>query len=42
LIAAVQSTACSSFPKIFGGSSGGNVLYQIDIYNDYLALAGDI
>ena len=40
-IAPVQSiTPCNSFPKIFGGSSGDTSLVQIDVYNDYLALAG--
>ena len=38
----VQSTTtCNSFPKIFGGGSGHTNLYHIDVYNDYLALAGD-
>ena len=40
-ICVVQSTTCNSFPKIFGGSSGGTWVYHIDIYNDYLALAGN-
>ncbi len=40
-IAVVQSTTtCNSFPKIFGGVSGQTYLYHIDVYNDYLALAG--
>ena len=39
-ICTVQSTTCNSFPKIFGGSSGSTLLYHIDVYNDYLALAG--
>jgi hypothetical protein len=40
-IVPVQSiTPCNSFPKIFGGSSGDTSLVQIDVYNDYLALAG--
>ena len=34
------TTPCNSFPKIFGGSSGNSVLYQIDVFNDYLAMAG--
>jgi hypothetical protein len=43
LIGAVQTTpTCNSFPKIFGGSSGGTYLVHIDVFNDYLALAGDI
>jgi hypothetical protein len=42
LIGAVESTpACNSFPKIFGGSSSHTFLYQIDAFNDYLAIAGD-
>jgi hypothetical protein len=34
------TTPCNSFPKIFGGNSGDSVLYQIDVFNDYLAMAG--
>ena len=42
LIGPTQSiTPCNSFPKIFGGLSGGTTVSQIDVYNDYLALAGD-
>ena len=37
----VQSTTCNSFPKVFGGSSGGTYSFHIDIYNDYLAIAGN-
>jgi hypothetical protein len=41
LIGPVQSTTtCNSFPKIFGGYSDGTYLYHIDVFNDYLALAG--
>ena len=41
LIDLVQSTTtCNSFPKIFGGSSSHTGLDDIDVYNDYLALAG--
>jgi hypothetical protein len=36
----IEGTACNSFPKIFGGSNGNTQLYQIDVYNDYLAMAG--
>jgi len=39
-IGVVQSTTCNSFPKIFGGSSSHTYLNHIDVYNDYLALAG--
>jgi hypothetical protein len=35
-----STTPCNSFPKIFGGSSGATNVAQIDVYNDYLALAG--
>ncbi len=42
MIGPVQSSTCNSFPKIFGGSSTGSYLGQIDVYNDYLALAGSI
>ena len=41
LIHSVNSTACNNFPKIFGGSSGHTWLFHIDVFNDYLALAGD-
>ena len=42
LIGPTQSiTPCNSFPKIFGGLSGGTTVSQIDVYNDYLALAGN-
>jgi hypothetical protein len=42
LIDPVQSTTtCNSFPKIFGGSSAGTYHFHIDVFNDYLALAGD-
>jgi hypothetical protein len=41
-IGPVQSTTpCNSFPKIFGGSSASTYLVNIDVFNDYLALAGD-
>jgi hypothetical protein len=41
-IGAVKSTpTCNSFPKIFGGNSGNTPLFDIDAFNDYLALAGD-
>ncbi len=29
--------ACVSFPKIFGGNNGDSYLYQMDVFNDYLA-----
>ena len=42
LIGPVKSTTpCNSFPKIFGGNSASTYLYHIDVFNDYLALAGD-
>jgi hypothetical protein len=34
------TTFCNSFPKIFGGSTYSTGLLHIDVYNDYLALAG--
>jgi hypothetical protein len=40
-VGAVGSTTCSSFPKIFGGSTENTFLHYIDVYNDYLALTGD-
>ena len=41
LIGPIQSTTCNSFPKIFGGSQQHTFLINIDVYNDYMALAGD-
>jgi hypothetical protein len=32
--------ALNSFPKVFGGDSGYSYLYHIDVFNDYLAMAG--
>jgi hypothetical protein len=32
--------SCNSFPKIFGGSQAGSYLYQIDVFNDSLAMGG--
>jgi hypothetical protein len=44
LIASLPSikatTTCNSFPKIFGGRSHHSYLYQIDVYNNYLAMGG--
>ena len=40
MINSVKSTTCNNFPKIFGGGSGSTNLFQIDVYNDYLAMAG--
>jgi hypothetical protein len=40
LITSAHSTNCDVFPKIFGGSSGSTYLNHIDVFNDYLALAG--
>jgi hypothetical protein len=31
---------CNSFPKIFGGSGDNTYLYHIDVFADYLAMAG--
>ena len=40
-IGQVEATpTCNSFPKIFGGSSDNTVLRQIDVFNDYLVIAG--
>jgi hypothetical protein len=36
------TTTCNSFPKIFGGSEEHSYLWQIDVYNDYLAMTGEI
>lgn len=40
-IECVQSLVCNSFPKIFGNGVSIAYLNQIDIFNDYLALAGN-
>jgi hypothetical protein len=32
---------CNSFPKIFGGSNEETFLRQIDVFNDFLAIAGN-
>jgi hypothetical protein len=41
-INSVQSTTtCNSFPKILGASSSNTIVWHIDVFNDYLALAGD-
>ena len=34
------TTTCNSFPKIFGGNQGISFLWQIDVFDDYLAMAG--
>ena len=39
-IKAQGTTTCNSFPKIFGGSEGHSLLFQIDVHNDYLAMVG--
>ena len=36
----VQTSTCNNFPKILGGTSDDTILYHLDVYNDYLALAG--
>jgi hypothetical protein len=33
-------TNCNSFPKILGANQGNTILNQIDVYSDYLAMAG--
>jgi hypothetical protein len=35
-----QLPTCNSFPKIFGGSGNNSYLYHIDVYGNYLAMAG--
>jgi hypothetical protein len=34
------TTSCNSFPKIFGGQNGNTIIYQMDVFNDYLAFGG--
>jgi hypothetical protein len=41
MIYSVETAACNNFPKIFGGSLRNTYLLHIDIFNDYLVLAGD-
>jgi len=41
LLPSINASTCNSFPKIFGGSIADSYLTQIDVYNDYLAMAGD-
>jgi hypothetical protein len=36
-----SQATCNSFPKIFGGSNHHSLLYHIDVFPDYLAMAGD-
>ena len=36
----IKADTCNSFPKIFGGISGSSFLYQIDVFDDYLAMGG--
>ena len=40
MISTAQSTSCSSFPHILGSTPGDTTIRHIDVYNDYLALAG--
>ena len=40
MIHSVKSAGCNNFPKIFGGNSRSTSLFHIDVFNDYLALAG--
>jgi len=40
LIKAQPPPACNSFPKIFGGNDGDSYLFQVDVFNDYLAMGG--
>ena len=32
--------ALNSFPKVLGANDGDTYLHQIDVYKDYLAMAG--
>lgn len=41
LSSSINASTCNSFPKFFGGSLANSYLTQIDVYNDYLAMAGD-
>jgi hypothetical protein len=42
LVDSYQALTCNSFPKIFGGSGQYSYLCHIDVFGDYLAMAGDI
>ena len=35
-----QAPTCNSFPKIFGGSGDDSFINQIDVFADYLTMAG--
>jgi hypothetical protein len=37
---AKSAPTCNSFPNIFGSYNGVSWLFQIDVYNNYLAIAG--
>ena len=37
----MNTVPCNIFPKVFGGTSHDSYLFQIDVYGDYLAIAGD-
>jgi hypothetical protein len=37
----IKAVDCNSFPKIFGGSSQDSRLFQFDVFQDFLAMAGD-
>lgn len=34
------TSPCNNFPLIFGGSIGDTSIFQIDIFDDYLAIGG--
>jgi hypothetical protein len=40
MILSHASPLCNSFPKILGGAIGESAIMQIDVFGDYLALAG--
>jgi hypothetical protein len=35
------STQCNSFPKIFGSDLAGTFFNDMDVYEDYIGVAGD-
>jgi hypothetical protein len=35
-----QSAACNNFPKILGGNLSYTLLYNIDVFDNFIALAG--
>ena len=39
-IQVIYNAPCNIYPKVFGANTGDSLLNQIDVYGDYLAMAG--